>query len=47
MTLFHKAAQETWKGPAAFLIGRRPARPSTGSPEVVVLPGAVPVKMAG
>ena len=38
--------QETWKGPAVFVVGINASKASAGAAEVAMLPGAVPVKIA-
>ncbi len=43
---FQGSRQETWKGPAAFRVGRLQGEASTGKPEVAMLPSAVPLKLA-
>jgi hypothetical protein len=46
LVYFEGGRQETWKGPAAFTVGTGASKAATGAPEVAMLPGVVPVKMA-
>ena len=46
LVYFEGGRQETWKGPAGFSVGANASKAFSGTPEVAVLPGAVPVKMA-
>lgn len=46
LVYFQGGRQESWMGPAAFRVGTQASQASSGTPEVAVLPAAVPVKIA-